>query len=87
MSSMPRSPRTGQEKKARVTPGLIDFFIANMLNNLRQKGWLLPAALACTLATPWSARWLELSGGLVVRQGNRRQTRPPQFRLSRHHRC
>jgi hypothetical protein len=34
----------------------IDFFTANILNNhLSQKGWLLPAALACTLAAPSSA--------------------------------
>src|SRR5208282_5746525 len=34
----------------------IDFFTANILNNLSRKGWLLPAVLACTLAAPWSAQ-------------------------------
>src|ERR1700730_18083177 len=53
MSSM--KPANGAGKEARVAPRLIDLVTANLLNNRVQKRWLLPAALVCTLATPWSA--------------------------------
>ena len=55
---------------------------------ISRKNWLLPAALACTLAAPWSA--LAGSSYLAVwssDKADRRQTRRPQYRLSRRHRC